>query len=191
MVTWELIVKCANCSKKIHRTTMNRKDQRFCSHRCYALSKPLIPELDRFWSRVDKHGSTECWPWTGFCNNGEGYGHFSHTSGAKIHSHRYSWILHNGPIPDGLWVLHRCDNRPCVNPAHLFLGTHAENMADKIAKGRQAKQKGEAHGNSKLTVQAIIEIRDTRIPKKRLASKFNISTHYVNQIRRRVRWVHV
>lgn len=84
-----------------------------------------------FWRGVDKAG--DCWIWTR-CRDRRGYGRFS----AKGHrrAHRFSWALTNGPIPPGMCVLHRCDNPPCVNPAHLFVGTSNDNVADMMAKGR-------------------------------------------------------
>ena len=94
--------------------------------------------LARFWASVDRRMDAECWPWTGAKNHG-GYGHLKVWVGAE-HSERIAtrvmWTLTHGPIPDGLFVLHRCDNPPCVNPAHLFLGTNDDNMRDAFVKHR-------------------------------------------------------
>lgn len=87
----------------------------------------------RFWSRVRK--GSACWEWVGARHTG-GYGAIS-VNGHQERAHRVSWMIHHGEIPDGLWVLHRCDNPPCVNPAHLFVGSDADNLSDAIAKGRR------------------------------------------------------
>ena len=88
---------------------------------------------ERFWSKVNK--TEGCWLWTG----GKNYGYGQFWDGRKPQqAHRISWGIHCGPIPDGLWVLHRCDVPSCVNPAHLFLGTHTDNMRDAATKGRLA-----------------------------------------------------
>jgi hypothetical protein len=92
--------------------------------------------LERFWSKVGKGSAASCWEWTG-ARIPQGYGSLGTRERSQIGAHRISWSIHNGPIPPGMFVLHRCDNPPCVNPAHLFLGTQLDNMRDKLQKGRQ------------------------------------------------------
>ena len=94
------------------------------------------PIADRFWPKVAKSGPDECWLWTRSLNK-YGYGQInSGGRGRPIVAHRVSWEIHFGPIPDGLFVLHHCDNTPCDNPSHLYLGTKKLNSADMIARNR-------------------------------------------------------
>jgi len=116
----------------------------------------------RFWAKVDVRGPDECWLWTGSTIR-SGYGMVNVKRKSKL-AHRVSWELQNGPIPDGggwhgTCVLHRCDVRNCVNPAHLFLGTHRDNMLDMGAKGRGRQPRGEATAGAKLTESDVLEIR--------------------------------
>jgi hypothetical protein len=119
-------------------------------------------EIDRLLSRVDIDPETGCWLWTGY-RMPDGYGQIARPqNGGRERTHRYSWEIHNGPIPAGIHVLHRCDNPPCCNPAHLFLGTNVDNVADKVAKGRQSRlgtgRRGEAHASAKLTDEQVRHI---------------------------------
>src|SRR5689334_1517297 len=91
------------------------------------------------WKYVAIAGPEDCWPWTRAVV-GFGYGHFK-VAGRSVQTNRLAYELKNGPIPDGLCVLHRCDNPPCCNPAHLFLGTRKENNQDRHRKGRNAKSR--------------------------------------------------
>ena len=119
---------------------------------------------DRFYDKVDwgscAAGDT-CWHWIGARTgaiSGERYGSFQ--LGSKIvKAHRASWIIHNGEIPNGLCVLHTCDRPGCVNPDHLFLGSHQDNMKDMTKKGRRMSLPGESNPNSKLTKEQAAEIR--------------------------------
>jgi len=133
-----------------------------------------------------------CWLWTAALNKNNGYGVIG--LGGRGHAntkaaHRVSYKLHIGPIPEKLYVLHKCDNPPCVNPDHLFLGTQLDNMDDMIAKGRNCK--GEAIGTAKLTEKDVLKIRSLDCPQKEIADIFKIDQGQVSRIRTRKCWKHV
>jgi hypothetical protein len=100
---------------------------------------------ERFFAKVVQSAGDECWHWTAFCDR-RGYGQFSTRDMPSARAHRVSWVIHHGQIPDGMCVLHRCDNPPCVNPAHLFLGTLRDNVHDMMTKGRHV-----TNGNERKT----------------------------------------
>ncbi len=130
-----------------------------------------------------------CQVWLGACCS-SGYGSMNFRG--KIWStHRLSYTVHRGLIPSGLDVLHKCDVRPCINPDHFFLGDDAANMADKVAKGRQAKLRGMEQGRAKLSDDQVIAIlRDPRTHKE-IAADYGISTGPVMQIKSGGQWTHV
>lgn len=109
----------------------------------------------RFWGRVVKGPS--CWIWTGALDQ-HGYGRTYHSVHGNQYAHRRAWEMANGPVPDGQHVLHTCDTPACVNPGHFFLGTHADNMADKKKKGREHRHRVNGRW-------AAINSIDTRTPK--------------------------
>jgi predicted XRE-type DNA-binding protein len=127
-----------------------------------------------------------CWEWTATRNH-SGYGQIR-TRSKPRHAHRVSWEIYRGPIGDGLHVLHRCDNRRCVNPDHLFLGTHVENMRDMNSKGRGAIH--ERHGSAKLTEAVVAEIRSLKgaMLQREIAAQFGISKSQVGNILRGEQW---
>lgn len=104
-----------------------------CRRRIGRFARPFA---ERFWEKVDRRSPDECWPWLGRARTSFGYGAFAIGRDRANRAHRIAWELTNGPVPVGLSALHRCDNPPCCNPAHLFLGTQADNIADMVAKGR-------------------------------------------------------
>jgi len=150
------------------------------------------PLSERFWEKVVRRPNGECWGWTG-CKIGP-YGQL--WSGSKqdknIAAHRVSWEIHNGPIPDGMDVLHRCDNPPCPNPDHLFLGTQADNNADKAAKGRaRGAALGEDHHNSKLTPTVVSQIFAASGSQYEIARRFGVSRSCVADIKNGRTWTHL
>jgi hypothetical protein len=154
-----------------------------------------------FWSRVEK--TDGCWLWRG-AHDEKGYGRLI-MLGDHIGAHRASWVITNGAIPDGLYVCHKCDNPPCVNPAHLFLGTHDENMADAIQKGRLRKSAhpdrlwltrfGENHPRAKLTERDVLKIRELYaaggVRMADIAEQFGISKTQTRSVIRGLRWSHL
>lgn len=143
-----------------------------------------------FWQYAKRGSNDECWHWQGTIQN-TGYGAIWYLDKLYL-AHRVSWEIHNGPIPDGMNVCHECDNPPCWNPAHLFVGSDADNMADKVAKGRQPR--GETNGNARITEAQVIQIRALRASgyqQQELADMFGISQPTVGQIVRRVTWKHI
>lgn len=156
----------------------------------------------RFWQRVNKNGPVhpvcgQCWMWTG--NRMKiGYGKLTTLERVVTRglAHRFSWHIHNGPIPAGLSVLHRCDNRACVNPKHLFLGTQQDNLADMRAKGHQVR--GERQGNAKTTEEVVREMRRRYVPYSRgpngiraLSKEFGVRLGQTARILRGSCWRHV
>lgn len=157
---------------------------------------------DRFWSKTDKNGpimpgmASRCWMWTSGSDR-YGYGRFS-IGGIKYKSHRIAWLITNGAIPEstdhhGICVCHRCDNRICVNPDHLFLGTNADNIRDRDSKGRISR--GDAHYAAKLRSSDILSIRSRysvgRITMMSLALEFGVSSQTIGKIINRRIWKHI
>jgi hypothetical protein len=135
--------------------------------------------------------SDACWEWTG-ARNLQGYGVLRVGESARL-AHRITWELEHGKIPVGLVVLHRCDNPGCVRPGHLFLGTNADNVADMDAKGRRRSKppKGSAHPKSKLTDEAVREIRGSPTMGRDLAIKYGVSQALISDVRKNRIWKHV
>jgi hypothetical protein len=116
------------------------------------------PLAERFWANIDKRGHDECWGWKAHTNDA-GYGMLG-LGNKSVRAHRFSYELHYGPIPNGLHVCHKCDNPPCCNPAHLFLGDDIANIQDKVEKGRARRPQGKGRGYSAFTNEQAQELRE-------------------------------
>lgn len=168
-------------------------------------------DIDRFWGKVDKESSaifyngTRCWEWIG-AKNKSGYGHYwvRHKK-TNWKSHRASWNIHYGEIPDNLLVCHHCDNPSCINPIHLFLGTSKDNALDRESKHRNGSkpgrrkrpetiQYGERSPNHKLTKKQVAEIRQLYKPLVRgwghqsLANKYGVAKSTIAAVVRGKNW---
>ena len=129
------------------------------SRNIYAKRNSPVSERLSLYAKPQPDG---CIVWTK-SRDPRGYG-YSKVMNARVYMHRFAWEAADGPIPEGLCVCHRCDNPPCCNPDHLFLGTRRDNNADKVAKGRQSfgerhSHRGSAHGQAKITEQDVVAIR--------------------------------
>ena len=163
--------------------------------------------LEKLMDRACPEPNTGCWLWTGF-RFGNGYGGIN-VRGSVKKAHRIAWELAHGPIPSGLFVLHKCDVRSCILVDHLWLGTHEENMADMVSKGRHSAPKGDAHGSrlhpekrphgechgmAKLTSEGVDRIRSlcaAGVSQRAAGSLFCISRSQAGRIVRREAWWHL
>lgn len=162
-------MQCSTCRGEF---VSNKNRTKFCSVKCIRYSGPDPIKRGDFWKNATDEEKLErliyhynrkvvkkegCWDWIGY--KSVGYGTLSY-KGKLLHAHRASWIINYGNIPDGLHVLHKCDNPCCSNPEHLFLGTHKDNIRDMISKKRMFTPRGETHYASKLKPADILKIRE-------------------------------
>ncbi len=157
------------------------------------MARKIKPLIDRLGEKL-KAMPNGCWEWQGCCT-WDGYGRIGYgmRNEGQTTTHRAMWEIVFGSIPKNLCVLHKCDNRSCANPAHLFLGTNATNTADMIAKGRSPKGgdhgiKGEENRNSKLTWGKIRSIRNDNRSQSKIAIDYGISSSHVHRIKNYKQW---
>ena len=140
--------RCRACgnplARKARESAPYYEARKYCDRSCYAAFYNAKPAWQAFAEKTEQT-ETGCIQWTG-SKDKKGYGRYSGAS-KEVLAHRLAYIMHYGRIPDGLHVLHRCDNPSCCNPQHLFVGTNSDNVADKIAKGRSVRQFGKANPN--------------------------------------------
>jgi len=153
-----------------------------------------IQTENRFYKHVDVSNDEECWEWLA-SKDKDGYGRFF-LEGKNVSAHRYSYKLVNGIIGEGLCICHKCDNPKCVNPNHLFLGTHTDNMKDKVKKGRaRGNHIGELNTSAKLTSEKVLEIRQkystNNYTQQKLADIYKISNSQISKIISKKFWKHI
>lgn len=177
---------------------------------------PRLAQPEDFWAHVQKGGPDECWPWTAGVTE-KGYGHVRYQK-RNWKASRLAYVLTNGPISPKVQVRHRCDNPPCCNPAHLLAGTHADNMADMVARGRHATRRGSSHlpsgdqhharrtpevmargernGAARLTAEDVLAIRAAWaaggvVSLQRLADRYGVAKGTITFIVTRKTWRHL
>lgn len=183
---------CKFCEKEFYvvPSQLKKAEVRFCSKNCESNYRKLPEVMEkRFWPNVEK--TANCWVYKNAIGRKSGYGRISYGD-SEIPAHRFSYELHFGKIPDDLLVCHKCDNRACVNPKHLFLGSHAENSKDMREKERQCR--GSRVSISKLTE---IQVKQIKIMLKQgflcefIANKFNVSVTTIYPIKLGKTWKHI
>ncbi len=153
------------------------------------LARKAAANAARFWAKVSKPDGDGCWEWT--ARRGyNGYGQFS-LDGRHCLAHRFSWFLLTGHFPEGLLVLHKCDNRACVRPGHLSVGNSSDNMQDTIRKGRMRPRRGDASPGAKLTSQAVVDICADPRPHRTIAADYGVSSSLVGLLKSGNRWRHL
>lgn len=148
--------------------------------------------VERFKSKYEVDENTGCWVWTA-STSGKGYGQIKVPGTRRnIRAHRLSYELYKGRLPDGMLVCHKCDNMRCVNPEHLFLGTHGDNLQDMADKGRHIY--GELNSQHKLTESQVIEIHNmaaTGVSQHKIAAAYGVGQMTICRILRGERWKHI
>jgi hypothetical protein len=161
-----VVITCEHCKgKRSVPPSRIREGIRFCSWACYSAATRISRE-DLFWSRTDRRGPDECWPWTGVATS-HGYGVMV-INGKRTIATRYSWSLANDrPWPAGRIACHHCDNPICVNPRHIYAGTHSDNSTDSVVRGRTSGQKKTHCKNGhELTEQNVWRYGNMRVCKQ-------------------------
>lgn len=189
-------VSCESCGREFQfnacPSNVRLGRGRFCSKTCQ-IAWQRVPLRTRFEKHIGPTTDTGCILWMGTISEGR-YGviHAGGKDSPRIYAHRLAYEIANGPIPDGMSIMHSCDNPRCINAEHLSPGTITDNMTDKIHKNRQAK--GEVVASSKLTVAAVREIRERHAggdAATHLARDYGVSIRCIGKITKRDTWRHV
>lgn len=154
-------------------------------------------QIKRFWEKVKKTSDNSCWEWQAY-RHPAGYGRFKTYFGTQVNAHRFSWEITYGEIPSGMFVCHKCDNRPCIRPDHLFLGTQKDNVRDALKKNRMMMHLNAARGSDNLNaklfeadIPVIIALNVSGESMQSIATKYNISPSSISKIISGKAWKHV
>lgn len=158
------------------------------------IRRPPRDWKERFWAKVQKAGPDECWPWAGAISK-NGYGSFK-LNGKAMTTSRVAYLISHNVIWDDQMVLHKCDNRPCCNPAHLYLGDVKQNSRDMMERGMHFRPPvvGEKNGNAKLTKEDVLKIRrmiEDGERNQEIAARFGVTHQMISKIRNGHFWKHV
>lgn len=147
---------------------------------------PRNASLDQRLSVSSVRAANGCLVWNG-ARSAEGYGHMS-IEGRSTLVHRLAWQVANGPIPAGMFICHRCDNPPCIEVSHLFVGSPADNHRDMVVKRRKARLAGSSNPRAKLTADTVAAVRGARGTNRAIAETFGITHSHVSRIKRGTAW---
>ncbi len=176
-VWWKCTCVCG--AKKFMRASQLRKGKFFHCGRTEC----------RFWSKVYKAPGAACWQWVGAVND-SGYGRFRN-AGQTLPAHQFAWVFKHGPVPSGKLLMHKCDNRACVRPDHLEVGTHQQNMDDMVSKGRAGKGGSVRHLTEDVVRELRREYRTGDFTQKQLAEKLGLSVTLVRRALNGTTWAQV
>lgn len=186
--------KCGYCKSDL----TNHATSKFCSRKCSnRFNKVRIPIEERIFEKVDRNGPIpkhfpnlgRCWIFTGSSVKGYGLIGAGGANGGMLLTHRVVWEMINGKIPSGFWALHRCDNPPCCNPSHVYLGTMLENTEDKISRNRQCAAESVWCAKLKRSdIPKIIALRKSGLTQRVIASKFSVGQWQISKILSRKCW---
>jgi hypothetical protein len=193
----ECVCRYCECHFFIDPSGIRRGRGKYCSNACFQSQRAILNQ-NCFWDKVKKSEGDGCWIWTGHLGK-SGHGHYPFRKNGKpsgTTAHKYAWEDLIGPVPNGLCVCHNCpggDNKACVRPSHMFLGTLGENNKDAARKG--TVKRGEDHHCKKLTEEKVKEIRRLYsmggITHEKLAQMFNVQRTMISGIIQRKRWMWV
>lgn len=192
---------CLTCGKELSKAKYTQcrhcmmvarwKDESYRSK----IARERFPLIERFWHYLKIGSEAECWEWQGpLISQKCPYGALAVRGHRRVLAHRLSWEIHNGPIPEGLFICHTCDNPRCCNPKHLYAGTSQDNMRDKAQRGKGYNQ-GEAQWRAKLTNEQVLTIRKRRAAGgctlQSLADEYGVNKGAIWSVVHRKSWVHI